>query len=180
MKLITKLSFTDRHQVLEVINTRPRIWGSRTWDTKIESFYLRRSTYNKDMIFGMFIDGVLDCFFLIEPFDYNDKKAFVHGMVCTRKMPDREKYYNGYDINLTEVYNYTFEFLRNVGFIEHYTRTSNKFTPMYRNEHNSLSKMPMTIITILKPKEDLEDPILKTVIKTHSEEISIIRKFVYP
>lgn len=175
------LTFADRKEIVEIVNTRHQLWGAAEWIDKPVDSYKRRSMYQSHLFFGLFKDGVLDSFLAVEPFIEDPKKISL-GMIISRKGSVKRKHENGYDLDITTLYDFAVPKMIELGHIgPYYARSSTRFKPMYKNPHNILSKWKVTVLEIIPPKGIVSDPLLRKYLGDgHLTEENEVRSFDNP
>jgi hypothetical protein len=176
MKLC-ELTFANRDEVIDILRTRKTIWGEVDWK-KDESLFRRRSTYAGNFWFGLYEDGQLDCWFYNNPFEYCGDKTYSQAMVCSRKKSNRIKLANGFDKNVTILYNYNYLKMRAKGYSFYFGAASQNYKPFFTNEFSFHHDMQLTVIEEILPGKKTADPILsKNVFCGPSTATVYIRKF---
>ena len=119
------IDWNDRLDIKEVLDTRTYMMGNKTVPVN-EKFYRYlvedRSHYEKNYCFGLYEDGKIDTFSHIKM--WAELPIYSITMIFSKKKPNRSKYENGYDINLTLMSNYKQKFMEDKGYYFCYTQRS--------------------------------------------------------
>lgn len=137
MKEARIISWEDRQDIIDVIQTRSSMMmSSRDLSPGFIDYSINRlDVYDHSLVAGIYEDGILDAFQYIHI--WSNIRTY-STMIYTRKRAGREKYENGYDINLTLSYNFTIKIMEERGYFNcyHIYNDSPEYKPHYLNPHN--------------------------------------------
>lgn len=158
------LTFSDRDAIVDVLQTRSNIWGDPRAKLDMEAatkMCRSRSMHQKCVWFGLFEDDALDVWVMIKPFEYQGERVFTHDLVCTRKRPDRVKLPNGYDLNVSRLYNFVFDWTESRGYRSYYSVHSMDYRRQYHNELSRIGRYVDQDVEQLEPDCQPSDPVLR-------------------
>ena len=170
------LGFGDRHQIVEVLNTRDRLWGEATWD-KAQAIHFCKSiiNYRNNIWFGVFLNGELDCFSYVQPFDNHvTGAAYAFNLVVSRKRPDRQKLPNGFDAGVTEIHDFMIDHMEALNYHQWYAVVAASYKPLYENKLGKISTYAPTNYEYVAKGELIQDPVLREVLLTYPKDVDVI------
>ena len=179
MTQIRTLTFGDRDAVCEVLQTRDKFWGSQqaAFDEQEQARLItkcrNRSNWQTKLWFGLFEDNVLDCWGCIKLFEHNGDKHVAHDMFVTRRKTLRSKYPNGYDVNLTLLYNHLCDTLEPQGYRTYWGVQPAGYKAQYLNSYCKLSRYTPQTVEVIAPGCRASHPIVLEHVYNNTRDMEL-------
>jgi hypothetical protein len=173
---ITKrlLDFSETDLVKDVIASRDKIMlsGQSLNPNFIINHLDTKANFERNLMFGLFEDNVLDCFFYIEL--WREIPAYSMTMF-SRARQGRVKLSNGFDANLTELHDYQLQYTENLGLYRAYgvTNATPKWKPLMENEHSRWSQYEVETVEYIPSGNYSRFPLFRTYLVARQFDVPL-------